>query len=75
MEVFKDSYKENALKALKRIHLRACYDLIPEIIVSANSLLYLGIPYFLVSLPSLTGADYKEREKQNAPPPKPITPR
>eukprot|EP00026_Physarum_polycephalum_P003062 Phypoly_transcript_03071.p1 GENE.Phypoly_transcript_03071~~Phypoly_transcript_03071.p1 ORF type:complete len:556 (+),score=142.69 Phypoly_transcript_03071:132-1799(+) len=39
--IFKESYKEHALKALRKIHLRACYDLMPEIILSANALLYL----------------------------------
>lgn len=58
--IFKESHKEHALKALRKIHLRACYDLMPEIILSANALLHL---------------EYQERVKSAPPLVKSSTPR
>jgi Hyccin len=63
-KIFKDSYKENAVKALRKIHLRACYDLMPEIILSANALLQTGILIMNEKRRESTRESTRERERR-----------
>eukprot|EP01111_Echinosteliopsis_oligospora_P013775 TRINITY_DN5027_c0_g1_i1.p1 TRINITY_DN5027_c0_g1~~TRINITY_DN5027_c0_g1_i1.p1 ORF type:complete len:175 (+),score=67.38 TRINITY_DN5027_c0_g1_i1:3-527(+) len=39
--IFKPNHRSTALKAVRKIHQRACYEMLPDLMISANTILFL----------------------------------